>query len=876
MSDKEKIRASTAEARVRRVMHRLIAVTLAIVFVAGCAAAGHMLLRYTLYNKHEMYLPPTPFFEEGKPFEALPDDDPKVPGMVLAAENEFLKLYADPQTAEIAVYDRRNGEIIRSNPADAASDKKANKTNKNYLRSQLVVDYYNTSRVSGTYATANMSVDLGQMTMEAISDGVRFTYGIGEIPVIEFYVPHYLTAGWYDRVIAAVDEKDAKTFARMYRLEYGVNDMYGLLEGARTSRKSQKSIDEILQKAGFTPEDYEVQQALGGVVPEEYQFFTVPLEYRLEGDSLVATVPISQITEQGGARIYNIHFLRAFGAAGTDEEGYIVVPNGAGALIRFNSGRTNAPAYSQYIYEMDPLEAEYVSTQYTQPVRLPIFGLCRDKSSILATVEGGQSYACIKADISGRLNSYNTAYVSFGVRGFSTLTMFGVTGKEAELPVVEDKMYTEDLSVRYTFLTEEYAGYSGLARAYRERLMSDGVLTQKTEQQEIPFYYDVIGGIEQTKHMLGIAYRSLYPMTTFQQASSIAADLKTLGISNQIMNLQGWFDGGYYHDMPESFVALRQLGGKKMLEQLCADVQQIGGEVYADAAFQQVSDVAGGYSVRQESSRYYASGYSVYLGRVNPTTLRNTSNLGHQEIWYNLISPRYLPRYVGSFANEIQKYPVDGISVRDLGSELHSDKNRTGFISREAALHVVDAQLDTLANTGKKLMVSGGNAYAFDGISHVINAPMDATPYFIIDQEIPLYQMILHGCVDYTGTAHNLSSSDNWNRELLKLIEYGASCHYTFSHASATEMKQTGMFMFYATQADHWLEAAAATYHRLNKYLEPVSDALMMNHERLDDEVSRVTYSNGITLYVNYGDEAVVVDDVMVPAMGVAMGGAAK
>ncbi len=876
MTDNKKSLASSAEERVRRVMRRLVALVAVVALICVCVAVWHTLTRYTLYNGHEAYLPSAPVFEAGRAFEPLADEAPMVEGMVLAAENEALKLYVDPQTAEIAVYDKRNGEVIRSNPADAADDKKANATNKDYLRSQLVVDYYNTSRVSGTYATASMSVDRGQMTMEAIENGVRFTYGMGEIPVIEFYVPYYLTTEWYDKIIASVDEKDAKSFARMYRLEYGVNGMYGLLEGARTSRKSQKNIDEILQKAGFTPEDYEIQQALGGIEPEEYQFFTVPLEYRLDGDSLVVTVPISQITEQGGSRIYNIHLLRAFGAAGGEEDGYIVVPNGSGALIRFNSGKTNVPAYSQYIYEMDPLEAEYISTQYTEPVRLPIFGLCREKSGILATVESGESYACIKADVSGRLNSYNTAYVSFGVRGFSSLSMFGVAGKEAELPVVEDEMYTEDLSVRYTFLTEEYTGYSGLARAYRERLMTQGALVQKTEQRDIPFYYDVIGGVEQTKHMLGIAYRSIYPMTTFAQAVHIAQELKTLGIGNQVMNLQGWFDGGYYHDMPERFGALKQLGGKDAMEQLCAAVRRMGGEVYADVAFQQVSDVAKGYSIRQESSRYYASGYSVYLGRVHPTTLRNTASLGYQEIWYNLISPRYLTRYVDSFAEEIQKYDMDGISLRDLGRDLHSDKRRTKFITREAALSIVDAQLEKLAATGKKLMVSGGNAYALDGAAHIINAPMEATEFFIIDQEIPLYQMILHGCVDYTGTTYNLASTDNWDREMLKMIEYGASCHYTFSQASATEMKQTGMFMFYATKADHWLADAAETYHRLNEYLALVSNALMQTHERLEHGVVRVSYSNGITIYVNYGDTAVEVGGLTVPAMGAAMGGAAR
>lgn len=865
-----------AEVRVRKLLRRLlILAAIAVLLIAGMEGLRTTML-YTLYDGCAELIPEIPVHEAGTEFLPLEDDDPQVEGMMLAAESDELKLYVNPETAEVAVFDKRNGEIFRSNPVGAGEDKKANATNRNYLRSQLVVDYYNVNRVSGTYASSNMSVDRGQMTVESIPQGIRFIYGMGEIPVIEYYVPTYLSVEWYDRIVEQVSEKEANTLARMYKLEHGVNGMYGLLETARTSRKSKKILDAILQKAGFTQEDYEEQQALGGVEPEEYQFFTIPLEYRLEEDSLVATVPTSQITEQGGAQIYNIQLLRAFGAAGTEEDGYIVVPNGSGALIRFNSGKTNTPAYSQYVYGMDPVESDYVSTQHIETARLPIYGLCRSNSSILATIESGASYACIKADISGRLSSYNTAYVSFGVRGFSTLTMFGVTGMDAELPIVEDDMYQEDLSVRYTFLTDEYIGYSGIARAYREQLMEQGVLRQKEEQTDIPFYYDVISGVEQTKHLLGIAYRSIYPMTTFDRAAEIANELNAQGVSMQVMNLQGWFDGGYYHDLPETFTALRQLGGKDDMNALCSAVRGLGGEIYADVAFQHVSDVAKGYSSRHESSRYYASGYSAYLGRVDPTTLRKTSNLGHREIWYNLISPRYLPRYVQRFAEQIHTYDLDGVALRDLGSELHSDKRRANVITRESAMCIVEAQLETMAATGKKLMISGGNDYALRGVSHVINAPMDATEFFIIDQKIPLYQMIVHGCVDYAGAPLNLASSDNWERELLKMIEYGSSCHYVFTHESATEMKQTGMFMFYATEAEAWIEDAAQTYHRLNEFLSPVSNALMIAHDVLEQDVVRISYSNGIVLYVNYGDAQIEVDGVAVPAMGAAIGGEAE
>ena len=61
------------------------------------------------------------------------------------------------------------------------------------------------------------------------------------------------------------------------------------------------------------------------------------------------------IEENGGGSLYRIRLLGYFAAAGADENGYLVVPNGSGSLIYFNNGKSNVENYSQYIYDIDPL-----------------------------------------------------------------------------------------------------------------------------------------------------------------------------------------------------------------------------------------------------------------------------------------------------------------------------------------------------------------------------------------------------------------------------------------------------------------------------------------------------------------------------------------
>ncbi|MDF2845565.1 MAG: hypothetical protein K0R00_3991 [Herbinix sp.] len=439
--------------------------------------------------------------------------------------------------------------------------------------------------------------------------------------------------------------------------------------------------------------------------------FQIPLEYRLDEDGLNVSIPVSGIEEYGGGFIYRIQLLRYMGAADTTENGYMVVPNGSGSLINFNNGKVKAPSYAQYIYDIDALAANYTTTENTISAKLPLYGICREKSSILATIEGGASLALITAGISGVYNDYNYIYPTFVLRIADNLRMFG--DSTADVYVLEPNMYDANLEVKYTFLTEEYKEYAGLANYYRERLVSEGILTQAEQTEDIPFYYDVISGVKETSHILGMQYLHTFSMTSFDEAAQMSEDLKTQGITNQVMNLQGWFNGGFYHNTVDKIKVTKKLGGKSGLEELNDVLVKDGGRLYADVAFQQISFAASDYNYNAESSKYYGAGYVVAMGQVNPATLRSTSSLGYMETMYDLLSPKFLPRYVSKFAKKIQKYDINGISLRDLGNFVYSDKKRTNIIDREEALNVVLGQLEVLEGTGKKLMTNGANAYSF-------------------------------------------------------------------------------------------------------------------------------------------------------------------
>lgn len=841
-------------------------IIIAVLVLAAAGIAAYMCVNYFFYDDYKKYL--TDYtYEEGTEFKALNDSDPKVDGMVLVAENDILKLYTNTTTTEVAVYDKRSGEIFYSNPVDRENDPLATGRLKTDLNSQFMLSYYDTAMTLGTMYNYDYSVQRNQFTIEGIKDGIRYVYLLGNLDSATGMVPVFITRERLEMFLSKLTEKEAKQIRSYYDDSTSTVEGFLMLQqGMQKNKVRLQKIEKLLIKAGYTQEDFDADAAAAaGGTEQERTTFTIPLEYRLVDDKLVVSIPTDHIKETGNGGLANIDLLTYFGAAGTDEEGYMLVPNGSGSLIYFNNGKTT-DIYNQYVYGMDEVTQSYTVVEDTEKLRLPVFGIKREKSAIFAEITGGDTLANINASVSGRINSYNFVYPSFLIRGSEKVSMFGVDGVSADLPTLEKNLYDVNISVAYSFLTEENASYSGMANYYRSELLERGELAQKAEEASLPFYLDILGGVKMQQSFLAVPYLAVYPMTTFDEAGIIIDEFVKNDITNLRVNYLGWFNGGYYHDAPKKVKVEHKLGGKKDLAALNKKIADIGGKLFGDVAFQKVSYEADNFNYKLESAMYY-SGYPVRYGSVNPATLRQTSSLGYDENRYNVLSPKYLVRYVEKFTKGVKKVDISGVSLRDLGDNLPSDQKRTNIIDRQQAKQIVTSQLDVLSSAVGNLMISGGNAYTWKYATDLVNIPASDNPFYIIDEEVPFYQMVIHGYIDYTAEAINLSDTYDKQLILLRMLEFGEAPHFTLSYKDSSDIKYSALKVMYSTQYETWLEDAVNIYEQANEVLSKVVNAAITEHMILSDGVRKITYDNGIIIYVNYNNSDETVENVMIPAM---------
>lgn len=841
------------------------------VLVAMSGYMAYICIHYFFYDEYKECLADYAY-EEGKEFKPLEDRNPSVDGMVLVAETEFLKLYTDTETTEIAVYDKRNGEIVYSNPPDREEDQIASQRNKTALNSQLVVTYYDSTMTRATMYNYDYSVERGQFEIESLENGIRYIYLLGNMESPTGIVPPYIREERLEeKVLSKLSDSDARTVRNSYRKSETLEGFMELTPGTKSSKVGLQKLNKLFEQAGYTRDDfyYDAETASAGDF-QEPTTFTIPLEYRLIGDKLQVSIPAGRIKETGKGKIERIDLLCFFGAAGMNEKGYILVPNGSGSLIYFNNGK-KTERYMQYVYGVDETAQSYTVVEDTVNAMMPVFGIKRENSAIFAEITGGDTMAAIVADVSGNINSYNYVYPSFLLRGSEKVSVFGVTGVSADLPTLEKDIYDINYTVTYAFLERENASYSGMANYYRNELVNRGVLRKKDEKQDsIPFYLDIVGGVKLQKSFLGVPYMGVYPMTTFEEAGIIIDELAERDITNLRVNYLGWFNGGYYHDVPGRVKVEKILGGKRELEKLNRKLAGMGSKLFGDVVFQKVSFEADNYNWRLESSQYYV-GFVVSLGRVNPATLRQTGGLGYPETNYNIVSPKFLVRHVEKFRSGIEEVNISGISLRDLGSTVASDKRRRNPINRQEAKQIVMEQLRKLSGAKENIMIRAANSYAWAYATDIEDVPSNHNGFFIVDEEIPFYQMVIHGCIDYAGSAINLSDSYDKQDIILRLIEFGLYPRFTLSYKNSSEIKYSGLNSLYSTFYKTWLEDAADIYHRVNEILKHTTGSHIIEHKVLEQGVKRITYDNGVAIYVNTNNEDAIADNMTVPARGYAI-----
>lgn len=809
----------------------------------------------------------------------------ELPGrMKQIAENEKLALYFDEERTDIAVRVKETGDVWFSNPQAADEDALAGSYYKNLMKSQISLRYYNESVQASEMDNYNDAIADGQFSFAYTDDGVSVTYNMGET-ADRYILPQIISAQRYETYVSGMEKDVAKKVGRNYTcldpdgmktaelkeymekypaLENGT--IYVLKEGTKDYKKEE--VMEAFAAVGYTAEDmYADNEANGFEAANEKAWFNVTLDYRLDGENLVASLDPRRVeydTERYS--LVHISLLQYFGAAEAGEEGYLFVPDGSGALISFDNGKTSSAAYTGYCYGED--KTNLVNTEkkteidQSVTVKLPVFGIKQGDQALFAIIESGEANADINADISGKTDSYNRAYAGFGYLSYGSISMGEVVGAHS-FQMYSEPQFSEDFTVRYAFLSGDAADYSGMAAYYREYLCRQGVFGERVSGEVTPFYVDFIGAVQKWDSFMGIKHKATQELTTYEQAADAVSELEAAGVSGLKVAYSGWSTGGLHGTAPAGIRALSCLNTSGLkLEGFLAQMKEKEIPVFHTIQLQYVykETVGDGYSPESKAPRYYDKTIATAKEYLIPNGKWTAKNGVTQ-----LISPYFVEEMADTALEKAAEYGLSGIDVDTLSGTLFSDFYEKRYTDRQMAEEKNCAAMEKLASGyAGAMMGSNANVYAWKYLSDITETPLDGNRAQIVDEVVPFYAMVLHGYRDFCGEAMNLS--DDITTLLLKSVECGSGISFQWICGDNSLLKDTDFDSLYSVSFDVWKDKAVEIWKKVNDATGSLRGQLILRHEKLEDGVYRTTFEDGTQIVVNYNRNAVAYEGKTIAA----------
>ncbi|MBD2868517.1 DUF5696 domain-containing protein [Paenibacillus arenilitoris] len=574
--------------------------------------------------------------------------------------------------------------------------------------------------------------------------------------------------------------------------------------------------------------------------------FTIPVEVTVDGD-YVQTKIVREGLKENKLGLVWVRLYPFFGATHTDgQEGYLFIPDGPGALIRFKDNKLNVnKVYDESVYGSDMVYQGLYNNR--NPVTMPVFGMKSGDKGFLAVLNDGEAYANIVASPAGVFSDYNWITAQMNFRS----SFLQYTRKNAEesgfVDFNRDELFGSDRAVRYYLLDKANSDYVGMAERYRRYLIEEkGLKKMDAASSGVPLHMTIVGG-DQEKGTLAARY---IKGTTTAEAEQMVRTLHELGIGNLSITYTGWQKGGY-SEFGRTLPVDPGIGGDEGMKSFVDYAHSLGAPVYLDTEYALNNTGAGGFE-------------KEFAGVTNLAGQTIDMRMLYNEDHVSAVSDKFNLNSVKGDLEGYKKLGIDGLVVNRTGQELFSDYNTKYGSSRDEAKEVQAEILNTVRNGLGGVQGVSSNFYALPYVRHIQNMVSDYSYDLFADEAVPFAQIATHGLLSYSFDYSN--NRDENGNGFLREIEYGAVPSYVFTQADTSDFQRAYGIRFYSTKFSDWSSYAAEEYKRFNEALGDVQNQFIVDHKTIAPNVKETGYENGKRIIVNYNTEPYAYGDLEVPA----------
>ncbi len=470
----------------------------------------------------------------------------------------------------------------------------------------------------------------------------------------------------------------------------------------------------------------------------------------------------------------------------------------------------------------------------------------------VAFIEEGDALTELVSYHAGVLSPYDTVQMNFNPRPKDSYNIQDAisVGTNSEWTVVTQRKYTGNYKVRYVMLTDETLAeenglaegsyydttWLGMAIAYRDYLVNEGVLTALSAEQtsgDIPLYIESFGAMETIEKILSVPVEVTKPLTSAQDVITMYEELSGQGVTNINFKLTGYANGGMYSTVPYGLKWEKAVSDEVSMQELfdyAAELEsgKLGLYPEFDFSYAMETELFDGLSMRKHAVRTIDDRYTYKREYI-------ATQQKYGGYYQMAISPAYFNHFYEKFMKNYLKYDnLNGISVGSLGNSLNSDFDEDEPYNREDSKGFVTKALDYISgeDDSMSIMVDGGNAYTWKYADHILGAALDSSRYIKASYSVPFVGVVLHGYKNFAGSPLNMEGDVNYAK--LKAIENGASIYFTLSYQNTQNLKEDFYLnKYYSVRYDIWFDDVVEIYNELNAQLKDVQDKLIIDHQFL-------------------------------------------
>lgn len=590
----------------------------------------------------------------------------------------------------------------------------------------------------------------------------------------------------------------------------------------------------------------------------EKYYVVIPMDVTLGENFVEVSVPVAEVESTGNekrnATLMSVSLLPFLGAGSSTDDGYFLLPDGSGSLLRFNNKKHSYDMYFQDIYGADQNYVQDIYRLVQEDASLPVYGIKKNDQALLAVITEGAGVARVNAYPNGKRTSFANVYPEFTLRGSDSLYLNQATVKVYH----KDAAMAENLTVRLYPVDADQPDYSGMAKTYREHLIKEQGLQKQDKVSSSAFVLNLLGATNRVEYPLGISWTVTKPFTTYTQAIEIAEALKEKGISDIVISYDEALKGDIDNKRTSSAKLDGALGGKSGFKKLKAYAEENGIELFMTA----------------DLVRQYDTGISQIINGVktlfNAAVVRYPYLLStqHQDKgatgWTFIKASKLVPYMNKYLAKTVDQGLVEGLGLKSFSNNLYTDYSED--FGRDALIDAFEGVLAGGEGLANGILTDRASDYVIPYSSIITGVPSGSSGFDVCDESVPFYQMVLKGYVPFSLDPLNQNASPE--EQMLRAIETGAMVQYVFAYENTDVLKTTELNTYFSLDYRMWLDKAAEDYKQFIEIEKAVANSVIDKHEVLAEKVYATTYENGVTVVVNYNNKPVAVMGIEIPAKG--------